>query len=37
MRARTPSALATIARSVAVYVAIVAGAAAIGAWWVPWS
>ena len=31
MRARTRAALATIARSVAVYVAIVAGAAAIGA------
>ena len=31
MRARTRGALATIARSVAVYVAIVAGAAAIGA------
>jgi hypothetical protein len=31
MRARTRGALATIARSVAVFVAIVAGAAAIGA------
>ncbi len=31
MRARTRGALATIARSVAVYVAIVVGAAAIGA------